>query len=156
MSDLGEYRIMENAPVDSPATQTSNALNQTRDNLKLLGVFYIILGLMALPTLAFFGFHGQIMDQLLQAAPDPETREAIAKLVNVSFIGLVVFIIVHVVSCIYIGVCFRKQRHHTLCVVAAAFCCLSFPLGTILGVFSLVVLMKEEAKQLFGKTIPTE
>jgi uncharacterized BrkB/YihY/UPF0761 family membrane protein len=130
------------------------ALTQTRDHLKLLGVFYIILGLMALPTLLFLAFHGAIIDQILQNAPDQETRELIERLVNVSVVGFVLMVIVHVVTCVYVGVWFRNQRHHTICIVAAAFCCLSFPLGTILGVFSLIVLMKPEAKYLFGVAPP--
>jgi hypothetical protein len=42
-----------------------------------------------------------------------------------------------------------KQRHWTFSVVIAALMCLSVPLGTVLGVFTLVVLMREPVKQLY-------
>lgn len=37
------------------------------------------------------------------------------------------------------------------CIVVAAIECLSFPIGTILGVSTIVVLVQEENKRLFGK-----
>jgi len=135
----------------SPASPfPQSALENTRSNLRLLGVFYILLGVFSLPALLVLALHGPILDQLAQSAPDPETIELIRRIINVSIVGFAVLILVHVAACFYIGACFRKQKHHTLCLIAAVFCCLSFPLGTILGVFSLVVLMKEEAKFLFG------
>lgn len=141
---------METSPENPPAAESTTAIESTRDQLKLLGVFYILLGILALPTLLVLAFHGPILDGLLETTSDPELVESIKKIVNTSIVGFVILILVHVLVCFYIGVCFRKQRHHTLCIIAAAFCCLSFPLGTILGVFSLIVLLKPEAKQLFG------
>lgn len=44
----------------------------------------------------------------------------------------------------------RAARSHGFCVVAAAIECLLVPLGTLLGVFTLVTLMKPEARELFG------
>ena len=37
-----------------------------------------------------------------------------------------------------------------LILVVAALECLAFPLGTVLGVFTLIVLVRPEVKQLFG------
>jgi hypothetical protein len=43
----------------------------------------------------------------------------------------------------------RKQRY-TYCLVMAVITCLSFPFGTALGVFTIVVLMRPAVKQMFG------
>lgn len=43
----------------------------------------------------------------------------------------------------------QKRRGHTFCVVMAAIQCLNIPLGTILGVFTLVVITKPEVKAAF-------
>jgi hypothetical protein len=43
----------------------------------------------------------------------------------------------------------QTQRRHTLCMVAAVILCLSFPLGTILGVWTLIVLSKPQIRALF-------
>lgn len=42
----------------------------------------------------------------------------------------------------------RRQRH-TACVVVAGLACLMMPLGTVLGVFSIVVLMRPGVKDAF-------
>ena len=47
-----------------------------------------------------------------------------------------------------------RRRRHTFCVVAAAVACLFMPFGTILGVFSLVVLNRPSVKLLFEANNP--
>ena len=45
-----------------------------------------------------------------------------------------------------------KQENYQQCLIAAAILCLIMPFGTILGVFTLVTLSKDEVKQLFDST----
>jgi hypothetical protein len=42
-----------------------------------------------------------------------------------------------------------RRQHHTFCIVVSAIDCLSFPIGTLLGVFTLIVLFRPSVKQLF-------
>ena len=42
-----------------------------------------------------------------------------------------------------------QRRSHTFCLVAACLACLFMPFGTILGVFTLLVLLKPGVKQRF-------
>ena len=42
-----------------------------------------------------------------------------------------------------------RRKHHTFCLVVACIECLFLPFGTILGIFSIIVLMREPVKQLF-------
>lgn len=44
-----------------------------------------------------------------------------------------------------------ERRSRTLCMVVACISCLSVPLGTALGVFSLIVLSRPSVKALFGE-----
>lgn len=44
----------------------------------------------------------------------------------------------------------RQRRRHTLCIVMAAVVCLSFPLGTALGIYALIVLLRPSVKSLFA------
>lgn len=48
------------------------------------------------------------------------------------------------------GLSLRAQRRYWLCFVTACVICLSVPLGTALGVFTLLVLSRPSVKQLFG------
>lgn len=49
----------------------------------------------------------------------------------------------------YAGRCLAAHRRHTLCMVVAALSCLCMPLGTVLGVFTLVVLLRPSVKAAF-------
>mgnify|MGYP001597297254 CR=1 FL=1 len=43
-----------------------------------------------------------------------------------------------------------KRRHRTLCFVMAVLACLYFPLGTILGIFTLIILNRPSVKAASG------
>jgi len=56
---------------------------------------------------------------------------------------------------LYIAGRFLGERsHYTYCLVIAILSCLSFPLGTVLGVFTLVVLSRPSVKETFYGTAP--
>lgn len=44
-----------------------------------------------------------------------------------------------------------QRRRRMFCMIVAGFLCLGFPLGTALGVFTLVVLNRESVRVLFGE-----
>ncbi len=44
----------------------------------------------------------------------------------------------------------KKRSRYTLILVVSGLACLSFPLGTALGVFSIIVLMRPSVKALFA------
>lgn len=49
-----------------------------------------------------------------------------------------------------------QRRSHTFCIVIAGLNCTLFPFGTVLGVFTLLVLLKPEVKVRFnGAPLPT-
>ena len=43
------------------------------------------------------------------------------------------------------------RRNYVFCLVIAGFNCLLFPIGTALGVFTIVVLLRPSVTQLFGR-----
>ena|SRR5581483_4103950 len=45
-----------------------------------------------------------------------------------------------------------ERKHYLFCLVIAAIACMCSPLGTVLGVFTIIVLMRESVKQLFAET----
>jgi hypothetical protein len=47
-----------------------------------------------------------------------------------------------------------QRKHYMFCVVMAAIECIFLPFGTVLGVFTIIVLMRESVKQLFGVNPP--
>lgn len=63
------------------------------------------------------------------------------------FMGLLLAasVILNILSGIYL----RKRKHRTFSLVVAGMNCLGFPLGTILGVFTIIVLDRQSVKELY-------
>jgi hypothetical protein len=57
---------------------------------------------------------------------------------------------------IYSGRCISRRRHHTFSLVMAGINCLSIPLGTALGVFTFIVLLRPTVKAQYDgrRTLP--
>jgi len=48
------------------------------------------------------------------------------------------------------GRCLQRRKHHLFCLIMAGVACLFIPIGRVLGVFSLIVLMRPSVKDLFA------
>ena len=48
------------------------------------------------------------------------------------------------------GKCIARRKHYTFCFVVACIECLSVPFGTVLGVFTILVLNRPSVKELFN------
>ena len=57
-------------------------------------------------------------------------------------------------SILFAGRCIARRKCHTLCLVMAGISCIFMPFGTILGVFSIIVLIRPSVKALFDTTTP--
>jgi len=133
---------------------------QDREHLQLLSILYYVLA-----GLAAFGgcvpiIHLTIGLVMLGGAAglevEPEGRMAMG-FMGGFFALLAVFVMVILWVQAYLLYCTGKnlaeRRGHTFCMVIACITCLSFPLGTGLGVFTIIVLQRESVKRLFG--LPT-
>jgi hypothetical protein len=47
-----------------------------------------------------------------------------------------------------------RRKHHLFCLVVAGVECLFFPFGTVLGVFTIIVLMRPSVQQAFEANGP--
>jgi len=54
------------------------------------------------------------------------------------------------------GRCLARRKHHMFCLVIAGISCLFMPFGTVLGVFTIVVLIRPSVKALFQGYPPLE
>lgn len=125
-------------------------------HLDLLGVFhYVVAGITALMSL-FPVIHlviglaivtGQLPDmQARSGQPDPAWF-------GWFFVGIAAAMILtglaFSVLLAYAGRCLRRRRRYTFCLVMAAISCAFMPFGTVLGVFTLIVLSRPTVKPLF-------
>jgi hypothetical protein len=49
------------------------------------------------------------------------------------------------------GRAIRRRENYTFCVIVAALSCMLMPFGTVLGVLTIVVLMRPSVKEMFGR-----
>lgn len=125
--------------------------------LKLLSIFHYILGGLA----ALFTFFPVIYVVLgILAVCVPETLESQGEAVPL-VVGWV-FIIIGTVF-VVLGLAFAfcvilagrylaRQVHYMFCMVIGALECLFMPFGTVLGIFTIVVLAKPSVKKRFERT----
>ena len=130
-------------------------MSQSEEHVKLLSVFhYIVGGLMALFSCIPF-IHLALGIWMLGEAHHPTMKgDPPPEFIGWLFIGIAAAIITlgWVLSALVIaaGRCLARRRKHLYCMIIAGIQCAFMPFGTVLGVFTLIVLMKPEVKALFA------
>ena len=85
--------------------------------------------------------------------PEPKGAEPPRELFGIMFTVIpAIFIVTGWVMVIFVALAGRslaQQRRYTFCLVIAGIECLFFPFGTILGVFTIVVLIRHSVSSLF-------
>jgi len=126
-------------------------MTQDEIYLNLLSVFhYVVAGLTALFSCIFL-IHIAIGIAMLCGAMDgPNPPPRFLGWIFVIFPSLLI-LAAWILAGLMIaaGVKLRRRTSHTFCIVIAAIECIMMPFGTVLGIFTIVLLMKEPVKQLF-------
>ena len=130
-------------------------MKQDEEHLKLLSVFHYVVGGLA-GLFALFPIFHLILGLVFILVPhklesEGEMPPAFIGWVFVIFAGM--FIIVGWVLAAFIIIAGRflaHRRHRLFCLVMAGIECIFMPLGTVLGVFTIIVLMRESVEQLFS------
>jgi hypothetical protein len=137
-----------------------NLIDQDQEHLRLLKIGYYVLsalgaGFTAL-ILVYISVFGVIFTNVIPAqsnnnAPDPK------------IMGLIFLVIAGVVLLAGAGGAFLtfyaaksigERKRWTFVVVVAALCCFQFPVGTAIGVCSIMVMTRPSVKALFGQPVP--
>jgi len=121
--------------------------------LQLLSIFhYIVAGIAALVA-CFPIFHLTIGVGMIIAALTGSNEAAPMAVFGLVFAligGSVILIGWAFAVCVAIaGRFLATRRHHTYCLVMAGIECLFTPFGTVLGVFTLLVLTRPSVKEMF-------
>jgi hypothetical protein len=123
------------------------------EQLNLLAIFHFIAAVLAGFGLLLLGAHFLFFLTFMTVAPrqakgpmPPEQFFIVFKFFYALFASMLIASgVVNVMSGFYL----RAQTHRMFSIVAAAFDCLHFPLGTVLGVFTIVVLMRDSVQELY-------
>ncbi len=130
-------------------------MNNDAEQLRLLAIFhYVVAALSALfcsfPLLhVAFGLMMVFAPDVFQSKGDLPDRAFGWLFVAVGSVIVLAGWIFAACVC-FAGRCLARHRHYLFCLVMAALECCLQPLGTVLGVFTIIVLMRDSVKQLFA------
>ncbi|MBN2119472.1 MAG: hypothetical protein JW734_00265 [Candidatus Omnitrophica bacterium] len=129
-------------------------MNRDQERLKTLSVFHYIVGVMY-ALFSFLPLIHVILGIIMLVAPESMKGNsgpppAAAGWVFVFIGGF--FILVgwcFALSLILAGRFLIRRKNYLFCMIVAGVSCLFVPIGTILGIFTLINLSKESVKELF-------
>lgn len=133
-------------------------MQQDDNNLQLLSIFHYVLGGMVALFSMFPIFHllfGLLFLCLPLFAEDGNVEDAGAVMAVGGIFVLIPLMIIAIGLCLAGGIITSGRRlaqriQHNYCLVVAGIECLFMPLGTVLGVFTIIVLSRDSVKEMFG------
>jgi hypothetical protein len=133
-------------------------MKQDLEHLKLLAIFhYVVAGMTALfaciPFIHFFVGLALVTGALGET--DAEAQPI--GIFFMVFAGLFILTGWTLAALIaYAGRSLQTRQRYTYCLVMAGVECIMMPFGTVLGVFTIIVLMRDSVKELFGRPVALE
>ena len=156
---LPYYKAMNTTPQPPPvAPLPRNQRNIDLDHLNLLAVLYYVSAGLALFGIFFimvycaiirFVFTNPVLWQNQKDGPPPQAIFGI--LMVFCIIGglcLLASAILNLLS----GIFLHTRRHRIFSIVVAGINCLHIPLGTALGIFTIIVLSRDSVRQLYAES----
>ena len=134
-------------------------MNQDQEHLRLLSIFHYVCAGLA----AFFscipGIYIIVGLVFLFApeslGPSKDQPPPFFGLFFILFGGIGMLVGWTLAAClVYAGRCLSQRKHYTFCLVMAGIACLFMPFGTILGIFTIIVLVRPTVKPLFNVANP--
>jgi hypothetical protein len=133
------------------------------EHLKLLSLFYYIMGgltaALSLLSLPYIGIGVAVLSGESSSLSDSSAFDPSAPpppegfgwfFIGMGLVLLVLFIVL-AICLICSGRYLSKRTHYQFSFVIACLICLSIPLGTILGIFTIMVLSRPSVKYLYGR-----
>lgn len=140
---------MRDATVDSPLI--------TAHDLRLLSIgYYIQAGIAAFYTLMLLGYSAFLSTLLVNLGRiSQQTNQQPIPAAVLSILSIVLAVIIGIAcaytACLFIaGFWLRRLRNLLFIQIIAALNCLAIPYGTVLGIFTFMVLQRPSTKQLFS------
>jgi hypothetical protein len=130
-------------------------MDRDADHLRVLAICHFVLAaltaLSAIPLLPGLAPTGLILQLLWRVLPREIPDEVIEQLVRTIFWSAFLLTLLHASIVAYIGWCLARRTHRLLSLIFSCGNLLMVPLGTVLGIFTLLVLLRPSVKKLFTK-----
>lgn len=129
-------------------------MNQDQEHLDLLGIFhYVVAALAAL--FACFPLIHLFMGLTMMSGGFGGSSDSDTRLFGLFFVAFAsIFILIgwaFAVCTALAGRYLRQRTKYTFCLVMAGVECMFVPFGTVLGVFTIMVLQRPSVRHLFGR-----
>lgn len=128
------------------------------DHLKLLAVFHYVLGGLAVLGLGFLLLHWFVFNTFIgnpEMWKDPSGKgpppppQQILSLFQWFYLFMGTMIVASGVGNVVSGLCIQARRGRVFSLIVAGLNCLFFPFGTVLGVFTFVVLLRASVTEVY-------
>jgi hypothetical protein len=132
--------------------------DKKNSQLNLVGTLFLVLGLLSIFNLPILSQVGeQLKENPIVTANlttlDGENNaggDQFDSILRSMLIGMLIGTVVFSLVCFLTGICILKRISHRSCLIGAVVVLIAFPLGTMLGIWSLILLRDVESRQLFG------
>jgi hypothetical protein len=146
-----------NSDTTNPPSLISPEQDRDNEHLKLLSIFHFVAGSLALCGIGFLVLHYFVMHTVFAnpqmwkgpngpAGPPAEFFQIFRWFYLVMGLAMAVAFLANVAS----GIFLRQRKHRTFSLVVAALNCLQIPFGTVLGVFTIIILMRESVRKAYA------
>jgi len=128
------------------------------EHLRLLSVFHVVFGGLAALGIGFLGLHWFLMNSLF-SNPALWKSQKDGPFPPEWFFGIFIWFYLFMgflfaTACVLnvlSGAFLLQRKHRTFSLVVAALDCLQVPLGTVLGAFTLTVLLRDPMRRIYGE-----
>jgi hypothetical protein len=127
------------------------------EHLRLLAIFHFVVAGLAFAGLGFLFLHYLLMSTVMNnphlwqgkanQGPNPAEFFAIFKWF---YLIMGTFMVLTAIGNLLSGLYLRRRQHRIFSFVVAALNCFHIPFGTVLGVFTIVVLVRESVIELYA------
>lgn len=132
-------------------------MTQDEDHLRLLSIFqYVVAGLAAL--FACIPIIHLVVGLFILLAPQKFDGKGESPPAFLGWFFVIFASVIITLGWVFAGFVFAlgrslaKRKRYLFCLVMAGIECMFMPFGTVLGVFTIVVLLRDSVKQLFPTT----
>lgn len=134
-------------------------MNQDQEHLRILSIFHYVVGGISALFSCFPIFHlgaGIFVLGSALFADGPEMSEGgplfglFGALFTLIPAAMILLGWAFSFCLVYAGYNLSKKQHYMFCLVMAGISCAFTPFGTVLGVFTIIVLCRTSVKELFG------
>jgi hypothetical protein len=145
------------AEMNPPATPPDWQAKTDADHLRLLAVFHFVFAGLSLLGLAFLGLHYALFDNFfadpeswMPAEGGPPPPDALMEMMRAFYAVFAVLLMLILIAEVLSGWFLLKHKYRTFSLIVAGVNCVQVPLGTVLGVFTFIVLLRDSVARRYA------